>query len=186
MIFSHIVYLSLLFGAMVSWGIMWSLIKKNKGGSFPTDMPESSMKILNGYKVMLVQFLVFSPLLNTFDYYFSDYFFGSQAFISIAKILGDGLYNFVKILYITSMTVHGRFKTKNLNPVAIEKKVNIEELKQNERNHTLMSIRAIGYVVFALIAVTVIPHMFPKVKWYYLIIAYIFAPSLAFCKSWAD
>lgn len=88
MICPHIVNLSLLFGAVVSWGIMWPLIGRNKGVWYPTGLPESSMKSLNGYK----------------------------AFISIALILGDGLYNFVKILYITSMSVHGRFKTKNLTP----------------------------------------------------------------------
>ncbi|KAJ0786334.1 putative oligopeptide transporter, OPT superfamily [Helianthus annuus] len=40
----------------------------------------------------------------------------SLAFISIALILGDGLYNFIKILCIRSMNVRGRFNTNNLNP----------------------------------------------------------------------
>ncbi|XP_071692364.1 metal-nicotianamine transporter YSL3-like [Rutidosis leptorrhynchoides] len=157
MICPHIVNLSLLFGAVISWGIMWPLIGRNKGNWFPTGLPESSMKSLNGYK----------------------------AFISIALILGDGLYNFVKILYITSVSVHGRFKTKNLNS-AIEK-VNTEEQKQNEvflRETIPMSIGGLGYIVFAIVAVIAIPHMFPEVKWYYVIIAYIFAPSLAFCNAY--
>ncbi|KAJ0736685.1 putative oligopeptide transporter, OPT superfamily [Helianthus annuus] len=158
MICPHIVNLSLLFGAVVSWGIMWPLIGTKKGDWFPTGLPESSMKSLNGYK----------------------------AFISIALILGDGLYNFVKILCITSMNVRGRFKTNNLNPV-IEKKVSEEEQRMNEnfiRETIPMSIGGIGYIIFAIIAVIAIPYMFHEVKWYYVIIAYIFAPSLAFCNAY--
>ena len=158
MIFPHIVNLSLLIRAVVSWGIMWPLIGKNKGDWYLHSLPDSSMKILNSYK----------------------------AFISIALILGDGLYNFVKILYITSMSVHGRFKNKTLNPVS-EKKVSEIELKQNEvflRENIPMSIGAIGYITLAIIAVIAIPYMFPEVKWYYVIISYIFAPSLAFCNAY--
>ncbi|KAK9076622.1 hypothetical protein SSX86_004956 [Deinandra increscens subsp. villosa] len=158
MICPHIVNLSMLFGAVVSWGIMWPLIGNKKGDWFPTGMPESSMKSLNGYKT----------------------------FISIALILGDGLYNFIKILCITSMSVRGRFKTNKLTPV-IEKKANEEEQKMNEnfiRETIPMSIGGIGYIIFAAIAVIAIPYMFPEVKWYYVIIAYIFAPSLAFCNAY--
>lgn len=51
MICSHIVNLSLLFGAVLSWGIMWPLIRGLKGQWFPESISESSMKSLNGYKV---------------------------------------------------------------------------------------------------------------------------------------
>lgn len=52
MICSHLINLSLLFGAVVSWGIMWPLIRVLKGNWFPGSLPESSMKSLNGYKVL--------------------------------------------------------------------------------------------------------------------------------------
>jgi drug/metabolite transporter (DMT)-like permease len=38
MICSHLVNLSLLLGAVVSWGIMWPLIKGLKGEWFPASM----------------------------------------------------------------------------------------------------------------------------------------------------
>ncbi|KAM0018836.1 putative oligopeptide transporter, OPT superfamily [Helianthus debilis subsp. tardiflorus] len=44
MICPHIVNLSLLFGAVVSWGIMWPLIGTKKGDWFPTGLLESRMK----------------------------------------------------------------------------------------------------------------------------------------------
>lgn len=51
MICSHLVNLSLLLGAVLSWGLMWPLIGEQKGVWFPETLPESSMKSLNGYKV---------------------------------------------------------------------------------------------------------------------------------------
>lgn len=51
MICSHIVNVSLLIGAVLSWGVMWPLISEKKGDWYPQDIRESSMKSLNGYKV---------------------------------------------------------------------------------------------------------------------------------------
>lgn len=51
MICSHLVSLSLLFGAVLSWGLMWPLISKLKGDWFPENISEESMQGLNGYKV---------------------------------------------------------------------------------------------------------------------------------------
>ncbi|XP_022855295.1 metal-nicotianamine transporter YSL1-like [Olea europaea var. sylvestris] len=51
MICSHIVNLSLLLGAVLSYGMMWPLMENLKGEWFPADLPESSMKSLNGYKL---------------------------------------------------------------------------------------------------------------------------------------
>lgn len=51
MICSHLVNLSLLLGAILSWGIMWPLISKLKGDWYPADIAQGSMKSLQGYKV---------------------------------------------------------------------------------------------------------------------------------------
>lgn len=37
-----------------------------------------------------------------------------QVFVSIALILGDGLYNFLRILYFTATNIHARAKNGNL------------------------------------------------------------------------
>lgn len=51
MICSHLVNLSLLFGAILSWGVMWPLLADLKGDWYPSSLPESSMRSLQGYKV---------------------------------------------------------------------------------------------------------------------------------------
>lgn len=160
MICPHIVSFSLLFGAVISWGIMWPLIEKQKGEWFPSNVPESSMESLNGYKV----------------------------FISIALLLGDGLYNFIKILYSTYASIYGRLKRENLNlAVGGKNEVTEEERQQNEvfiREAIPMWVGMVGYTSFAILNAFVIPLIFPEVKWYYVIIAYIIAPSLAFCNAY--
>ncbi|KAA3456311.1 Metal-nicotianamine transporter YSL3-like protein [Gossypium australe] len=156
MICPHLVNLSLLLGAVLSWGVMWPLIGGLKGEWFPATLPESSMKSLNGYKV----------------------------FISIALILGDGLYNFLKILFFTARNIHA--KVKNSNPPDNQKQLP-DDLHRNElfsRESIPIWVACAGYTFFSVISVIVIPQMFPELKWYYVVVAYILAPSLSFCNAY--
>ncbi|GAB4858589.1 Metal-nicotianamine transporter ysl3 [Ancistrocladus abbreviatus] len=161
MICSHLVNLSLLLGAVLSWGIMWPLIGELKGKWFPSKLPESSMKGLNGYKV----------------------------FISIALILGDGLYNFIKILFFTIRSFRARLKDKSLRIASANEHQNqvIDDLQRNEvfiRDSIPIWLGCIGYVFFSIISIIVIPLMFRPLKWYYIVFAYIVAPSLSFCNAY--
>lgn len=53
MICPHLVNISTLLGAILSWGILWPLISKRKGDWYPADVTESSMTGLYGYKSFL-------------------------------------------------------------------------------------------------------------------------------------
>ncbi|KAA8533916.1 hypothetical protein F0562_031433 [Nyssa sinensis] len=158
MICSHIVNLSLLLGAVLSWGVMWPLIGKRKGDWFPANLPESSMKSLSGYEV----------------------------FISVALILGDGLYSFVKIICITLINIHGRLR-KNLNSAVVSEQEAIDDLKENRvfiKESIPLWVGAFGYVLLTIISVVAIPFIFPELKWYYVVVSYILAPSLAFWNAY--
>ncbi|XP_047311067.1 metal-nicotianamine transporter YSL3-like [Impatiens glandulifera] len=161
MICPHSVNLSLLFGAVLSWGVMWPLIGEKKGDWFPSSLPTSSMKSLNGYKV----------------------------FISIALILGDGLYNFIKILFFTCRSIYGQLKKRKLRtfPVEEEEYASQTDLPRNEafiREGIPLWVACTGYLVFSIISIMVIPQMFPVLKWYYVVITYLIAPSLSFCNAY--
>ncbi|CAA0843242.1 Metal-nicotianamine transporter YSL1 [Striga hermonthica] len=143
MICSHLVNLSLLLGAVLSYGIMWPLIRNLKGEWFPADVSENSMRSLNGYKV----------------------------FISIALLLGDGLYNFVKILRITILNIQMRFKNQNPDVVFI-------------RESIPLWVGLLGYASLALVSTIFLPLVIPELKWYFVLVSYIFAPSLAFCNAY--
>ncbi|KAG8390443.1 hypothetical protein BUALT_Bualt01G0083900 [Buddleja alternifolia] len=157
MICSHLVNLSLLLGAVLSWGVMWPLIRNEKGDWFPKNISEGSMKSLNGYKV----------------------------FVSIALILGDGLYNFLKIMFFSFKSMHAAANKKNLNED--DKDHTLEDLQRNElflRDSIPTWIACVGYVLFSIVSIIVIPIMFPQLKWYYVVVAYILAPSLSFCNAY--
>ncbi|XP_021672961.2 metal-nicotianamine transporter YSL1 isoform X2 [Hevea brasiliensis] len=161
MIVSHLVNLSLLLGAVLSYGIMWPLIDKLKGDWFPENLEgDANMKGLYGYKV----------------------------FISVALILGDGLYSFVKIMSCTIINIHSRLRSSNLNTEALDDPhKSLDDLKQNEfflREKIPMWIGAVGYVLFSIISIIAVPIIFPQLKWYYVVVSYILAPSLAFCNAY--
>ncbi|XP_028790726.1 metal-nicotianamine transporter YSL3 isoform X1 [Neltuma alba] len=159
MICSHLVNLSLLLGAVLSWGIMWPLIRGLKGEWFPKNLSESSMKSLNGYKV----------------------------FISIALILGDGLYNFFKIIYFTAANIILRMKRRNIKEASDNQRMPLDDLRQNEvfiRESIPIWLACAGYTLFAIVSIIIIPLMFPELKWYYIVVAYLLAPSLSFCNAY--
>ncbi|XP_065847095.1 metal-nicotianamine transporter YSL3-like isoform X5 [Euphorbia lathyris] len=161
MICSHVVNLSLLLGAFVSWAVMWPQIGGLKGDWYPSTLPQSSMKSLNGYKV----------------------------FVSIALILGDGLYNFFKILYFTARNIRGKHKTcKSISKLIKDSKNEApEDLRRNElfmRETIPIWVALIGYIAFSIISIIVIPLMFPQLKWYFVVVAYILAPALSFCNAY--
>ncbi|KAM1376779.1 metal-nicotianamine transporter YSL1-like [Malus sylvestris] len=158
MICSHLVNLSLLLGSVLSFAVMWPLIGRLKGHWFSESLDEYDMKSLYGYKV----------------------------FLSVSLILGDGMYNFIKILACTIVNIHVRLKNKNL-PLDVERKAKPIEEKQNEiflSENIPTWVAVAGYVVFSIISIIAIPMMFPELKWYYVIVAYMLAPSLAFCNAY--
>ncbi|KAI3833964.1 hypothetical protein MKX03_035429 [Papaver bracteatum] len=155
MICSHLVNLSTLLGAILSWGVMWPLIRGLKGEWYPATISEGSMKSLNGYKV----------------------------FISIALILGDGLYNFLKVMYLSSRSIKSTIKVSNEDG-SIQ---SIEDLQRNElfvRESIPIWIACVGYVLFSIVSIIAIPFMFPQLKWYYVLAAYVLAPFLGFSNAY--
>ncbi|XP_010537055.1 PREDICTED: metal-nicotianamine transporter YSL3 isoform X1 [Tarenaya hassleriana] len=163
MICSHLVNLSLLLGAVLSWGIMWPIISGLEGKWYPESLPKSSMKSLNGYKV----------------------------FVSIALILGDGLYNFVKILVFTGWNIYSKMKNHNaVNSGTADSdnhKKTVADLKRDEvfvRDSIPLWVAVVSYGAFSVVSVVLIPMMFHEVKWYFVVVAYVLAPSLSFSNAY--
>uniref|UniRef100_A0A7N0U6F6 Uncharacterized protein n=1 Tax=Kalanchoe fedtschenkoi TaxID=63787 RepID=A0A7N0U6F6_KALFE len=160
MICPHIVNLSLLIGAVLSWGLMWPLIADLKGKWYPAAIPSGSMRSLTGYKV----------------------------FVSIALILGDGLYNFLKILYFTGRNLRDKKNQKKSKTFPDDhESESAEERKLNElfmRERIPVWVALVGYAALSAISIIVIPLTFPELKWYYCLVAYIIAPALGFCNAY--
>ncbi|TVU46840.1 hypothetical protein EJB05_06411, partial [Eragrostis curvula] len=161
MICSHLVNLSTLFGAILSWGILWPLISRRKGDWYPANVPESSMTSLYGYK----------------------------SFLCIALIMGDGIYHFVKVLGVTVMSLHQRSKRRQNKhrEASDDNGVAIDDLMHDDafnRDTIPAWLAYTGYALLSVVAVVAIPMMFRQVRWYYVILAYALAPVLGFSNSY--
>uniref|UniRef100_A0A0E0KPV5 Uncharacterized protein n=1 Tax=Oryza punctata TaxID=4537 RepID=A0A0E0KPV5_ORYPU len=73
----HIVNCSVFLGSVISWGFLWPFIAKQAGDWYPDNLSSTDFRGLYGYKV----------------------------FVAISIILGDGLYNLVKIFLIIAKEI---------------------------------------------------------------------------------
>lgn len=167
----HIVNCSVMFGAVISWGLMWPLIKNKEGDWFPADRNENrDFRGLFGYKV----------------------------FISIALILGDGIYNFLKVSYVSLRGLYIQHKNRQLLPSTVYPGDKVEEDTStklyDEKRRTEYFLKdtipfwmaLTGYVTLAIVSIIVIPNIFSSVKWYFVVVAYIIAPLFAFCNAYGS
>ncbi|XP_072964676.1 probable metal-nicotianamine transporter YSL10 [Typha angustifolia] len=167
MICPYLVNISVLLGGIISWGIMWPLIDAKKGHWYSADLPSTSLHGLQGYRV----------------------------FIAIALILGDGLYNFFKVLgrTISAFMSHVRGKGSRATvPFSEEGSLINVSMSFDDRRRTALFLKDQipnpvafgGYVAIAAVSIITLPHIFPQLKWYYVLITYIIAPVLAFCNAY--
>ncbi|GMI88733.1 YELLOW STRIPE like 7 [Hibiscus trionum] len=165
MICPYIINISVLLGGILSWGLMWPLIEKREGDWYPAGLSPSNMHGIQGYKV----------------------------FIAIAMILGDGLYNFVKVLIKTLTGLFYQFRGRQTLPIANQQSPDAsDKLSYDDQRRTELFLKdriptwfsVAGYVTIASISTIVLPHIFHQLKWYYVLVIYIFAPTLAFCNAY--
>ncbi|KAM0839055.1 hypothetical protein ACQ4PT_060551 [Festuca glaucescens] len=161
----HIVNCSTLLGAIISWGFLWPYITTKAGEWYPADLGSNDFEGLYGYKV----------------------------FIPVSVILGDGIYNIIKIIYATiKEIVNARSKQGRLPLVWVQdddgsSKLSSEEKLLNEvfvKDSIPPWLAGSGYVGLAAISTATVAIMFPQLKWYLVLSAYVVAPLLAFCNSY--
>ncbi|XP_025825546.1 probable metal-nicotianamine transporter YSL11 [Panicum hallii] len=168
MICPYIVNVSLLLGGIISWGVMWPLISTKKGSWYSDSLPDSSLHGLNGYKV----------------------------FITIAVILGDGLYNFLKVFIRSICALISVYRNRNANTLPVSEDgtpvtpIEAESFDDKRRVELFLkdqipkTVAFGGYVALAAITIGCLPLIIPQLKWYHILAAYILAPILAFCNAY--
>lgn len=169
MICPYIINISVLVGGILSWGLMWPLIEKRKGDWYSADLSATSLHGLQGYKI----------------------------FIAIAMILGDGIYNFLKVLSRTVIGLSHQFRHKDVSfdlPTADHSSHVSSQVSYDDKRRTQLFLKdqipawfsIAGYVAIAAISTAILPHIFHQLKWYYILVIYIFAPTLAFCNAYGS
>jgi OPT family oligopeptide transporter len=118
-----------------------------------------------------------------------------QVFITIAVILGDGLYNFLKVFKKMIESVYKMYKGRNANTLPVSEggtsvDVTTEESFDDKRRLEVFlkdqiptTVANGGYFAVAAITIGCLPLIIPRLKWYYILAVYILAPVLAFCNA---
>ncbi|KAA8531244.1 hypothetical protein F0562_005953 [Nyssa sinensis] len=148
MICPYIINVSVLLGAILSWGIMWPLIQNRKGDWYHDPSP-SNLDSIQGYRV----------------------------FIAIAMILGDGLYNFFKVVAQTIKGLSRQLRNKDSSTILpLADRSSPQELCSSfddqcrtqlflkDQIPTWLAIS--GYIVLAAISTASLPHIFSQLKCY--------------------
>lgn len=164
MICPYMVNVSLLIGAIISWGIMWPAIASKKGIWYSADEPASSLHGIQGYRV----------------------------FLAIATILGDGLFQvaYMVVLSVYSFIQQQRHKADDSridDGAAAATTADYDESRRIEyflKDQIPMPAAIAGYVIVALISTFAVPAIFPQLKWYQIIVCYLIGPILAFCNAY--
>ncbi|KAL6652778.1 hypothetical protein ACP70R_011703 [Stipagrostis hirtigluma subsp. patula] len=158
----HIVNCSVFLGSVVSWGFLWPFISVQAGHWYPDNLGNTDFRGLYGYKV----------------------------FIAISIILGDGLYNLVKI-FIVIAREFCNMQSKQRDPPVQALEEGFEQLT-DEKLQTEVFLKddippwfvASGYIILAAISTAAVPAIFPQLTWYLVLLCYFLAPAIAFCNSY--
>ncbi|OAY52142.1 probable metal-nicotianamine transporter YSL7 [Manihot esculenta] len=165
MICPYMVNISLLLGAIISWGIMWPAIEAKKGIWYSADLSASSLHGIQGYRV----------------------------FIAIATMLGDGIYHVVSMLSRTLWDLARRnsknIEASSITPAGDENTETISYDDQRRKEFFLKDqipgwVALLGYICLAVISIITVPFIFNQLKWYHILVAYAIAPVLAFCNAY--
>eukprot|EP00516_Mucochytrium_quahogii_P004312 CAMPEP_0203749064 /NCGR_PEP_ID=MMETSP0098-20131031/3755_1 /ASSEMBLY_ACC=CAM_ASM_000208 /TAXON_ID=96639 /ORGANISM=" , Strain NY0313808BC1" /LENGTH=697 /DNA_ID=CAMNT_0050638007 /DNA_START=36 /DNA_END=2129 /DNA_ORIENTATION=- len=162
MLCPHIVNYSMMFGSVISWGIMWPIIQGKAGDWYP-EAEAGTLKGLLGYKV----------------------------FFAIALIIGDGIYNIIKMGVVASRQYAAQARARK-EDTQVENEGSDEELlsEADKREHRLRLrvfrgaqfpwyITLIGYLAFTVLGCVVVPILFPGTVWYTVLVAYLLCPLFA-------
>ncbi|KAM0864159.1 hypothetical protein ACQ4PT_044110 [Festuca glaucescens] len=168
----HIVNCSVFLGSVISWGFLWPFITTQAGDWYPDNLSSNDFRGLYGYKV----------------------------FVAISIILGDGLYNLVKIFVIIAREIcNAQSEQQDQLVQALQahffvffsdnknSKPLVDDKLQTEmffKDSIPTSFAVSGYILLAAISTAVVPSIFPQLKWYLVLACYFLAPAVAFCNSY--
>ncbi|XP_022763957.1 probable metal-nicotianamine transporter YSL7 [Durio zibethinus] len=166
MICPYMVNVSLLIGAVISWGIMWPIIESKKGTWYRSDLSPSSLHGIQGYRV----------------------------FIAIAMMLGDGLYHVLFMLIKTILSLIAKNSSNKdssvITPDVTDQDAQIANYDERRRTEFFLKdqipnkVAISGYIILAIISIIAVPFIFHQLKWYHILVAYAIAPVLAFCNAY--
>ncbi|RLN28086.1 putative metal-nicotianamine transporter YSL3 [Panicum miliaceum] len=167
MIVPHVVNFGLLFGAITSWGILFPFFGSKW---YHTDSTTSSNGA-NRYKGLIL-------LSHMAD------------FIGITMIITEGLFNFIKLLSVSSIDYYK--KRHENDPGKIKYMLTSPSLNYDDRkrlevlvgNQIPLFVPVVGYIGCAIICSVAIPWIFHHVTFYHMALLFVILPIFTFCNTY--
>ncbi|KAF5939552.1 hypothetical protein HYC85_023811 [Camellia sinensis] len=156
MICPYMVNISLLIGAIISWGIMWPQIEKKRGHWYSADLPSSSLHGIQGYRV----------------------------FLAIAMMLGDGLFHVIYMIIVTLQSLISQNSNTNRQLSSSSNPENYDERRRTEyflKDQIPNKVAVAGYIALAAIS---IGSSSPNSNGTTSSSPTFIAPILAFCNAY--
>lgn len=177
----HHIVASMMFGAVISWGLMWPILDGKKGDWYPATLGQGTTDVsgLSGY----------------------------QIFVAVATILGDGIYNMIKAMTTAGIAMWLEYKKGPELPSWFNRKLAPEAnhdisdkwiaagatsrhvalrdiifLKDNISSWLVLAL----YVGLSAISIGVLPQLFSDVKAQYVVVAVLVAPIFAFSNGYGE
>lgn len=112
--------------------------------------------------------------------------------MAIATMLGDGLFHVIFMLSKTTMSLIINIEKKDSEVSGFSDDENSKLAKYDEKRRTEFFLKdqipdwvaGGGYILLAIVSIIAVPHIFPQLKWYQILVAYVIAPVLAFCNAY--
>lgn len=111
-------------------------------------------------------------------------------------MLGDGLYHVMYMIINTSRSLAQQHSSKKRAIIAdhndsdnsnAHEEANLDDQRRIEfflKDEIPSWVAFAGYIALAVIATIVVPFVFHQLKWYHILVAFSFAPILAFCNAY--
>lgn len=118
-----------------------------------------------------------------------------QVFIAIAMMLGDGIYHVVYMIVTTSRSLVQQYSSRRKANSTVSSEVgnessqivNFDDQRRTEfflKDQIPNWVAVSGYILLAVAAIIAVPFIFHQLKWYHILVAFSFAPILAFCNAY--
>lgn len=112
-------------------------------------------------------------------------------------MLGDGLYHCIYMLLRVAYSLTLQHLKKKESSSVISPEDDVDDQNPNSKDYDNQRrkeyfvkdqipiwVAFIGYTVLAIVSIITVSHIFPQLKWYHIVVAYLIAPVLAFCNAY--
>ncbi|KAG0517518.1 hypothetical protein BDA96_09G095900 [Sorghum bicolor] len=113
-----------------------------------------------------------------------------QIFIAVTMIITEGMFNFIKLLTVSSIDLYKKSQEKDSGKIKYRltsPSLNYDDRKRLEvfLGHRIpLYVPVAGYIGCAIVCSVIMPWIFPHIKFYHMALLFIILPVFTFCNTY--